>query len=260
MGDIRRPIGRGILVGAHRSSRRPTAGLRHVSQGAVTLFLAAVAGMLVWHVLHGVDGSAGADHWLATSHWSVERDRGYPELFGYALLVVAVVGLLVLGRRGRRPSLYAWAATFALVLLDDEMMIHERGGRIVVRLLGSPAEIFGVRAQDVGELAVWGGLAVLPLIAVVLLHRRSDRFGRELDYALGLLLGALVFFGVVVDQLHSMFWDGIPVVGPVMGVVEDGGELVVLSFLAAFVVGVLQHRDAAKAVVAEDDDRIDVRV
>jgi hypothetical protein len=249
-------------VGAHSRSQRVGVTLRrHVSSTAVTLFLTAVGCMLVWHLAHGVDGSAAADHWLATSAWSIERDRGYPELFGYALLGIAVVGLLVLGRLRCRPSLYAWAATFALVLLDDEMMIHERGGRIVVRLLGSPAEIFGLRAQDLGELVVWGGLAVLPLLAVVVLYRRSDRIGRELDHALAFLLGALVLFGVVVDQLHSMFLDGIPVIGPVTGAIEDGGELVVLSVLAAFVVGLLGRRVQRSRTAAPDEDaRIDVRV
>jgi hypothetical protein len=236
-----------------------SAPLRRSSRVALAVFLSVVAGLVAWHLAHGTGGSPAATEWLATSHWSVERDRGIPELFGYALLLVAIGGLLVLGRRRSRPVLYAWAATFGLILLDDQMMVHERGGRILVRLLGSPAEIFGVRAQDVGELVVWGALAVLPLVAVVVLHRLSDAPTRRVSTALGVVLGALVLFGVVFDQLHSMFLDGLPVAGPIAGAFEDGGELAVMAVLAAFVLGLLRERvEPAPARVLDEAPRIDV--
>lgn len=249
------------------SSTRPyrvrdwSAPLRRSSSGALALFLSVVAALVAWHLWHGAGGSPAATEWLATSTWSVERDRGIPELYGYALLAVAIVGLVVLGRRRSRPVLYAWAATFALILLDDQMMVHERGGRILVRLLGSPTEILGVRAQDIGELAVWGGLALLPLLAVVVLHRLSDAPTRRVSAALGVLLGALVLFGVVFDQLHSMFLDGLPVAGPIAGTFEDGGELAVMAVLAAFVVGLLRERvEPAPTTVLEPSPRFDVQV
>ena len=226
-------------------------------------FLAVVAGLLAWHLAHGVADTQEAARWLATSHWSVERDRGVPEIVGYLLLGVAAVGLVVLGRSRRRPVFHAWAALYALVLLDDEMMVHERGARILLRLLDAPAEIAGVRAQDLGELTVWGGLVVLPLIAVAVLHRRGDAGARAVSRALGVLLGALVLFGVVIDQLHSMFLDGIAVVGPVTGAFEDGGELVVMSLLAAFVIGLLRDRgsdDATPVEIPEADTRVEARV
>ncbi|GAA3180884.1 hypothetical protein GCM10010531_38810 [Blastococcus jejuensis] len=235
--------------------------LRRSSPVALILFLGIVAGLLARHLWSGASGTPAAAEWLATSEWSVERDRGIPELYGYALLTIGIVGLVVLGRRRSRPVLHAWAATFALILLDDQMMVHERGGRILVRLLGSPTEILGVRAQDVGELAVWAVLALLPLLAVVVLHRLSDGPTRRLSAALGVLLGALVLFGIVFDQLHSMFLDGLPVAGPVAGAFEDGGELAVMAVLAAFVIGLLRERvEPAPIKVLEQPDRLDLKV
>lgn len=237
-----------------------SAQLRRSSPLARTLFLSIVAGLVVRHLWSGAGGTAAAAEWLATSEWSVERDRGIPELFGYALLAVAVVGLVVLGRRRTRPVLHAWAATFGLILLDDQMMVHERGGRVLVRLLGSPTEILGVRAQDVGELVVWAGIAALPLLAVVVLHRLSDLPTRRVSAALGVLLGGLVLFGVVFDQLHSMFLDGLPVAGPIAGALEDGGELAVMAVLAAFVIGLLRERvEPAPSSVLEQSPRFDVK-
>lgn len=249
------------------SSTRPyrvgdwSAPLRRSSPVVLTLFLGVVVGLVARHLWSGASGTPAAAEWLATSEWSVERDRGIPELYGYALLTIGIVGLVVLGRRCSRPVLHAWAATFALILLDDQMMVHERGGRILVRLLGSPTEIFGVRAQDVGELTVWAGLALLPLLAVVVLHRLSDVPTRRVSAALGVLLGALVLFGIVFDQLHSMFLDGLPVAGPVAGAFEDGGELAVMAVLAAFVIGLLRERvEPAPIKMLEQPARLDLKV
>ena len=219
----------------------PSDVVRRSSPVALAIVLVLDAALLAWHLMHAVGGSPAAMHWLATSHWSVERDRGIPEIYGYLLLGIAIAGLVYLARRRRQPVLYAWAATFALVLLDDEMMVHERGARIILRLVGAPEHVFGFRAQDLGEMAIWGAEAVLPLLAVVVLHRRAGRAERELSRVIGLLMAALVFFGVVLDQLHSLFWDGIAAAGAL----EDGGEMVVMSLLAALVIGELRSNRRA---------------
>jgi hypothetical protein len=213
-----------------------TAALRRISLPALVVFVVVDAAMLAWHVAHGDGGGAEATRWLATSHWSVERDRGIPEEWGYVKLLIASGCLVLVGRRLRAPVVHAWAAVFFIVFLDDWMMVHERGGRILLRLIGSPAEIAGVRAQDVGELVVWAGLAALPLLAVLFLHLRSDARARQVSLALGVLMAALVFFGVVLDQVHSFFFDGVAS----LGATEDGGELLTISAVAALSVGLLR--------------------
>jgi hypothetical protein len=49
------------------------------------------------------------------------------------------------------------------------------------------------------------------------------------------LLAAYVFFGAVLDQVHVLFLDSW--LGDVLGTLEDGGELLVLSTTVVYVVG-----------------------
>ncbi len=177
----------------------------------------------------------------------MEKDRGYPELGGYLVQadVVSCRGLLLLLRR--RPVYAAWGVVFGIALLDDGLHLHERLGGRLVRVLDLPAEIAGVDRQSIGELAVFGVLSVVPLLAVVVLHRREDAQAREHSRVLAVLLGALVFFGVVVDVLHSVV-GGSGDVAMVFGLVEDGGELVVLSVTLAVLAGwaaAVPHHEAA---------------
>jgi hypothetical protein len=220
-----------------------TSVFRRTSLLALGSFLAVDAALLAWHLAHSIGGSQSATRWLATSVWSVERDRGVPEYWGYVLLVVTAAGLALLARRHHERVLWAWAAVWAVVFLDDWMMVHERGARVLLRLVGSPTEIAGVRAQDVGELVVWAGLAALPLLAVLLVHRTSGLEARRISWAMGLLITAMVFFGVVMDQVHSFFFDGI---AP-LGALEDGGELVTTSVAAALAIGLVRSWPARAA-------------
>ncbi|WP_448621136.1 hypothetical protein [Geodermatophilus sp. URMC 65] len=176
------------------------------------------------------------------SPWLLEADGGWSEVWGYCLQATLVLSLLVLAVRTRHAVWAAWALLYAAALADDGMRLHENKGAWLAEMLGKklwfpPDGFLGLRANDLGEVLVWGLLAVVPLGLVVLLHRRSDRWNRRGSIAVAVLVAAYVFFGGVVDQLHVLVLDT-PLEG-VMGTVEDGGELVVLSVTVAFVAGLL---------------------
>jgi hypothetical protein len=174
-----------------------------------------------------------------TDPWLLETDGGWAEVFGYVQQGAIALLLLVLAVLTRRLVFVPWAALFAFALADDSLRLHENKGawlaEMLDRKLWFPDSLLGLRANDLGEMIVWGLLAVAPLAAVALLHRRGDAWTRRAGVGLAVLTAAYVFFGAVVDQFHVLFLDSW--LGDVVGTVEDGGELIVLSVVVVYVVG-----------------------
>lgn len=168
--------------------------------------------------------------------WLLPAEGGWSEQFAHAKQATVAALLLVVGRRTGWPLLVAWAAVFCFALGDDRLQVHERAGGWLARTLALPEGVAGLRAQDLGELAVWGLVGVVPLAAVVVLHRRSDGPARRAGRGMAVVVGCYVFFGVVVDQLHAVAADSLDLA---LGTVEDGGELVVLSLAVGHVVALL---------------------
>ncbi len=171
-----------------------------------------------------------------TGPWILETDGGYAEQFGYLQQTAIALLLLVLAFQTRRAVFAAWGSVYAFALADDSLRLHEnRGAWLADRLearLWFPDGLLGLRANDLGEILVWGLLAVLPLAAVVLLHRRSDPVTRRTSLVLAALLAAYVVCGGVIDQVHVLVMD--TPIGDAVGTLEDGGELVALSLTVAY--------------------------
>ncbi|MBD4236625.1 hypothetical protein GUH38_04820, partial [Xanthomonas citri pv. citri] len=85
--------------------------------------------------------------------------------------------------------------------------VHERAGAFLARHLPLPG-LPGLREQDLGELAAWGLVGVLPLVVVVVLHRRSPGHVRDAGRGMALVVAGYAFFGVVVDQFHALATGG----------------------------------------------------
>ena len=179
--------------------------------------------------------------------WLLRAEGGWPEQFGHAKEAACAALLLLLWRRTRSGVFAAWAALFACALVDDRLRVHERVGGWTARQLSLP-EVAGLQGQDLGELVVWGLAGVFPLAAVAVLHRRSPEQVRAASRGMAVVVAGYAFFGVVVDQLHAMA-AGSPLDHP-LGVLEDGGELVLLSvavcFAGALVAGARRTRPAPR--------------
>lgn len=164
--------------------------------------------------------------------WLLRTENGWPEQFAYAKEAASAGLLLLLWRRTSRGVFAAWAAVFTCALVDDRLQIHERAGGWLARQLSLPEGIVGLRGQDLGELVVWGVLGVFPLVAVAVLHRRSPDQVRAASRGMAVVVAGYAFFGVVVDQLHSMTLGG--PLDRALGILEDGGELVLLSVAVCY--------------------------
>jgi hypothetical protein len=208
------------------------------SLGPASLLAALVTGDLMLVVISVVRlGAAGPS---PTDPWLLETDGGWAEYFGYAQQAALVVLLLILWQVTRHLVWGAYAVLFLCALADDSLRLHERKGAWLAEKLAFPEGVFGLRADDLGEMFVWGLLAAVPVAAAFLLHRRSDGWNRRASLGMAALVAAYVFFGAVVDQVHILFLDSW--LGDVVGTVEDGGELVVLSLTVVYVAGRIAAR------------------
>ena len=143
--------------------------------------------------------------------------------------------------RSKRQWIYvALAILFALVLADDMLEIHEEGGKYFARALElRPA--LGLRAVDFGELITWAilGALMVPLILVGLL--RSKRTDVENGLVLLVPFGALVFFGMFVDQVYHILRHAFFGADILLGMLEDGGEMIAITMACVLAAALVKH-------------------
>lgn len=205
-------------VGAVRTFRTPTIIL-------ASLFLA-------------VDAIFGALHlmWCCSDaglsiFFSIEKDRGFAEIYQYVKTFWATALLMAVYLRVRTGIYLAWGVVTGFLLMDDALSLHESLGRIAVASFDlQPA--FALRSQDFGELMVVGVIGATLLALVAAMHRRADAPARAHSWQLLQMLLLLAVFGVVFDLVHSMAGSGTP--AAFVALLEDGGEMVVMSLIAAY--------------------------
>lgn len=165
--------------------------------------------------------------------FSLEEDGGYPERYQYAKTFSIVVLLIMVSAKAKVIGYGAWAVLFLYLLLDDALSIHESFGlHVATNLDFSPA--FGLRARDFGELVVTAIAATLLLTPLAAFYWRGSNAFKIVSKCLFLLLVALAFFGIFVDMLHVAIQQGWKV-SFLLGALEDGGEMVVISVMVAYV-------------------------
>ena len=196
------------------------------------LLLSADIGFIALHVVDAVTHISG-DPLLA-----LDRDKGYPEVFQYLKWLWAFIVLVWVAVWRRSFRYVAWALVFAYFLVDDVLSLHEVFGSAVARRLTFAAP-FGLRLQDMGELAVSVSAGLVLLLGVLVAYRRSSDAFKAMCQDLLVLVLLLAFFGVFCDMVHQMAPQGSTLKFS-LGVVEDGGEMVAASFIVwyAFLVGV----------------------
>lgn len=189
-----------------------------------------VALLCVDCLLIGLDLSRVSFGFPDSGRFRVANDRSYGELWQYAKeLALGAAFFMLYRRRGLR--IYAvWSAMFLVFLADDALKLHEIVGSLLVHALGL-RPLWGLRAQDFGELAALALFYPGLLAALVWCFRGADRRARSLSLAMALLIGVLAFFGVLGDMLHSWMSSG----REFFAILEDGGEMLAMSALAALI-------------------------
>lgn len=179
--------------------------------------------------------------WLKSGSFSIELDGGRAEQFQYIkqIWLCAALGLLWIVTRGR--SFLVWALFFFFLLLDDALQLHETlGVKISAALDLGPA--FGLRPDDFGELIFAGAVGGSLLLFVAYIMRVGSDQARQLSADLMCFVGALAVFGVLIDTLHTITYFRWPAIAPALALIEDGGEMIVVSCIAAYAFDALNHR------------------
>lgn len=199
---------------------------KNSSKSLLYLLLATDVGFILLHILHAQLGLT------SNRSFSLEIDRGYAELFQYIkeYWIAVLLGVLAVQKRSILYS--AWSLLFGYLLIDDFMSIHERLGEFIsTRLAFLPA--LNLRAVDFGELVVSACIGLFFLIFLTTAYRFGDRMSRQASRYLIKMLFALAFCGIVVDMIHIAV--KIELLEPLFVILEDGGEMLVMSFIAGFV-------------------------
>jgi hypothetical protein len=205
---------------------------------AAMLLLLLISGDLAFIFLHLLDVETG---WMRGVKISLEADGGLPETFQYLKEFWMALCMAITFWRTRNQLYAAWSAVFAFLLLDDAGQVHERVGASLARTFELPA-MFGLRSIDAGELIV-AACVCLAMVAIVALTswrrgEQSERISRDV-LSLMCLLGVL---GVAVDMLHVVTSLNGSLLAQVLLVVEDGGEMIVMSASTAYAFHVTCHQ------------------
>lgn len=165
---------------------------------------------------------------LLSDMFSIIYDRGLGEYFQYFKEIWIVVVFIIIFRDTRLKIYVGWSVLFFYVFLDDFFQIHEKGGEIFAQRFEGIS--FGpFRAQDVGELLVLSVIGLLLLLILFVGFRSVSNIHRSRNMILGVLLVVLVGFGVILDVVSSVFnWYELKMV---LHLVEDGGEMIVISII-----------------------------
>lgn len=208
----------------------------------LVLLLAADIVFIAMHLVYIVLGVGNVNFALTTEH-------GYSEVLQYMKAFWIGMALLWLwlgpgqgqgtegSPRSGRHVFVIWGLLFFYLALDDAAGLHERAGQWMAQAWNLPV-IAQLRSRDLGELIFAGGVAGTGLSLASLFYFRGDAESKRVSRQLIILLAVFGFFAVGVDMLAMQFKH------PALDVIEDGGELLVMSLILVFVLN-LQRSDVA---------------
>lgn len=166
---------------------------------------------------------------------NIEVDGSYPEFFQYIKWFWLLYLSLVLSVRRKQKSFIFLAVIFLILLIQDSFRIHESyGSQIAANLNMEP--VLGLGLQDYGEAVVMLITGAISLSLWMLSYRFVSLEQRYIVAVTGRLLLLVGAFSVVADMLHEMMTRVGRLAYVSMGVIEDGGEMLLLSILVGLFV------------------------
>jgi hypothetical protein len=164
--------------------------------------------------------------------FSLEVDGSYSELFDYIKefwIIILFVSMFV---RKKITGFLVWSGLFLYLLLDDSLRIHEVVGGYISTELGLHS-LLSLRGKDFGELAVSALVGGVFFSLLSVFYIKGTSLFKRASRHLVLFLFCIAFFGVFVDMIHMVIKGDI--ITFVLGVVEDGGEMIVMSVIVWYV-------------------------
>ncbi len=167
---------------------------------------------------------------LNSTLFSIEKDFGYAEIYQYIKEYWIILLLFMIAIKRTHIIYFTWSILFMYILLDDALEIHEKLGNYLVNYFELQPR-FNLRAQDFGELGVSAFFGLLLFSFIGWAYLRSDSVAKQISKHLLILILSLAFFGILVDMLHiAITWGE-----PMWGLIEDGGEMIIMSIIVWYV-------------------------
>ena len=205
---------------------------------AFAVFLLLICADAGFTFLHLISVETG---WLRGARISLEADGGPAEIFQYLKEFWVMVCMVAAFVSTRRAVFVSWAIVFLFLLADDSMMLHENVGTWLGQRYAFPAP-FGMRSKDIGELLFAATAGLVILAGVGFTTWRGTGQCRRISRDLGILIVSLGLVGILLDVLHVIAYFGQSLLAQVLLVVEDGGEMIVMSAMTAYAFHVATHR------------------
>lgn len=207
------------------------------SRTVLTTMLLIDAAFILCHVLLSLSATDIAPRWhdILYGQFTLYSDTALPEVFNFVKWGMAAVLALVAFRLSRQRHFIGVAFASALFLIDDAGQVHERMGALFTEF-GFSGIAF-LDANSVGELVGLGGLALFVAIGLGYAFVTANPAQcRDVKILLAAIVG-MFLCGVIGDIAHNLalghLGDGI--VTLLTGVIEDGGELLLISLYASVV-------------------------
>lgn len=202
------------------------------------LLVAADVAFIVLHVLY-VETSL-----LSGRPFSLEADNGVPEAFQYVKQFWVALCMALMFRRVRAVVYIGWTLVFTFLLLDDAFQFHEHFGKWLGRQYALPVA-FGLRPDDIGELLFAAAVGVISAVLIGFGFWRGDADARIMSRDMAIMVVLLAGLGVGVDILHVITYFKAPLLAQFLLIFEDGGEMLVVSAMVAYMVNLLNHQGRA---------------
>jgi len=170
---------------------------------------------------------------LRSPLYDIGQDLGYGEFYQYMKYFWIILLLIYILKTTRNIRFISWILVFVYFLLDDSLQIHEKIGGLIAKSL-PPDPHLGLEDQDYGELIVTGAFGLLFFILLTFSYWRGSLTFKKISIDLIIFISALVFFGVFMDMVHDAVKSGW-VIEEILGIIEDGGEMVVVSIILWYV-------------------------
>ena len=172
--------------------------------------------------------------YLSDPNFSVTKNFGYGESFQYLKAGFVAACFIWLAAKFKKPLFYCWTAVFSYILLDDSLEVHEWLGYKISETFDPLLPFIGL-GSTAGELVAFGLFGALLFIPLFYFYYKSDsRNLKVFSQDLFILFCGLTFFGIAVDLLHDFARTG-SVLNGLLGLIEDGGEMIIMSCIVWYV-------------------------
>lgn len=173
----------------------------------------------------------------------IDRDWSLGEVFNYFKWLALIGTSLALFYRKKSPIFLAIAIVCVVALLDDSLQLHESFSGPLTDALA-----FGWNwPRGTGELVFMAATGMLIAGPLIYGWRRSSHKVREQIVPLLTLFGGAIFCAGGIDFLHGQMTAVAPnsIKAGILGIIEDGGEMVFLSLMVSYVVGLISRSKPA---------------